>query len=135
LEQLDKWNGSAHAALTPGEYTQLTGRAGRRGIDIEGHAIVLYRDEVDVSALAGLASRRTYPLRSSFHPPYNMAVNLLRAVPYQQACEVLESSFAQLHADRGVWGLAREARRNEEALAGYAAAMTCHLGDFTEYAR
>ncbi len=135
LEQLDKWNGTSHAALTPGEYTQLTGRAGRRGIDVEGHAIVLYRDEVDPGALAGLASRRTYPLRSSFHPTYNMAVNLLGAVPYQQAREILESSFAQFQADRGVVGLARQARRNEEALAGYAEAMTCHLGDFREYAR
>ena len=135
LEQLDKWNGTSHAALTPGEYTQLTGRAGRRGIDVEGHAVVLYRDDVDPGALAGLASRRTYPLRSRFHPTYNMAVNLLGATPYAQARETLERSFAQFQADRGVVGLARQARRNEEALAGYAEAMTCHLGDFTEYAR
>ncbi len=135
LEQLEKWNGTAHAALTPGEYTQLTGRAGRRGIDVEGHAIVLYRQDVDPGSLAGLASRRTYPLRSSFHPTYNMAVNLLGALPYSQAREILESSFAQFQADRGVVGLARQARRNEEALAGYAEAMTCHLGDFREYAR
>src|SRR5690625_1573778 len=135
LEQLEKWNGTAHAALTPGEYTQLTGRAGRRGIDVEGHAIVLYRQDVDPGSLAGLASRRTYPLRSSFHPTYNMAVNLLGALPYSQAREILESSFAQFQADRGVVGLARQARRNEEALAGYAEAMTCHLGDFKEYAR
>ena len=135
LEQLEKWNGTAHAALTPGEYTQLTGRAGRRGIDVEGHAIVLYRDDVDPASLAGLASRRTYPLRSSFHPTYNMAVNLLGAVSYPQAREILESSFAQFQADRGVVGLARQARRNEEGLAGYAEAMTCHLGDFREYAR
>ncbi|HLS73167.1 MAG TPA: DEAD/DEAH box helicase, partial [Actinomycetaceae bacterium] len=135
LEQLDKWNGTTHAPLTPGEYTQLTGRAGRRGIDIEGHAVVLYRDEVDPGALAGLASRRTYPLRSSFHPTYNMAVNLLRGTAYPQAREILETSFAQFQADRGVVGLARQARKNEEALAGYAEAMSCHLGDFTEYAR
>src|SRR3954454_10704808 len=41
LEKLVKWNGEQHADITPGEYTQLTGRAGRRGIDIEGHAVVL----------------------------------------------------------------------------------------------
>ncbi|MFC4555116.1 DEAD/DEAH box helicase [Georgenia faecalis] len=134
LEKLDKWNGSTHATLTPGEYTQLTGRAGRRGIDVEGHAVVLYSDGIDPMALAGLASRRTYPLRSSFHPTYNMAVNLLRALSYPRAREVLETSFAQFQADRGVVGLARQARKHEEALAGYAEAMTCHLGDFTEYA-
>lgn len=135
LEQLDKWNGAEHADLTPGEYTQLTGRAGRRGIDLEGTAVVLYREGMDPTALAGLASRRTYPLRSSFHPTYNMAVNLLRATTYSTARETLESSFAQFQADRAVVGLARQARRNEEALAGYAKAMTCDRGDFAEYAR
>ncbi|WP_127127623.1 RNA helicase [Georgenia sp. SYP-B2076] len=134
LESLVKWNGSAHVQLTPGEYTQLTGRAGRRGIDIEGHAVVLYSDEIDPVAVAGLASRRTYPLRSAFHPTYNMAVNLLGTMPYADAREVLETSFAQFQADRGVVGLARQARKHADALAGYAEAMTCHLGDFAEYA-
>ena len=42
LEKLSKWNGEAHVAISPGEYTQLTGRAGRRGIDIEGNAVILW---------------------------------------------------------------------------------------------
>ncbi|GAA4425220.1 DEAD/DEAH box helicase [Georgenia halophila] len=134
LEQLVKWNGSAHVQLTPGEYTQLTGRAGRRGIDVEGHAVVLYSDEIDPVAVAGLASRRTYPLRSAFQPTYNMAVNLLGTMSRTSAREVLESSFAQFQADRGVVGLARQARRHAEAVEGYSEAMQCHLGDFTEYA-
>ena len=76
IERLDKWNGEAHVALTPGEYTQLTGRAGRRGIDVEGHAVVLWQPGVDPDSVAGLAGTRTYPLNSSFRPSYNMAVNL-----------------------------------------------------------
>ena len=76
IEKLDKWNGETHANLTAGEYTQLTGRAGRRGIDVEGHAVVLWQPGMDPGALAGLASTRTYPLNSSFRPSYNMAVNL-----------------------------------------------------------
>ena len=77
LEKLSKWNGETHADITPGEYTQLTGRAGRRGIDVEGHAVVLWQQGFDPEAVAGLASTRTYPLRSSFRPSYNMAVNLV----------------------------------------------------------
>lgn len=123
LEQLVKWNGSGHVQLTPGEYTQLTGRAGRRGIDVEGHAVVLYSDEIDPAVVAGLASRRTYPLRSAFHPTYNMAVNLLDSMGRMQAREVLETSFAQFQADRGVVGPARQARKLSEAIAGYAQAM------------
>ncbi|MEP6800132.1 MAG: DEAD/DEAH box helicase, partial [Lapillicoccus sp.] len=77
LERLVKFNGEAHVDITPAEYTQLTGRAGRRGIDVEGHAVVLYNRGLDPLAVAGLASTRTYPLRSSFRPTYNMAVNLV----------------------------------------------------------
>ena len=77
LERLSKYNGETHADLTPGEYTQLTGRAGRRGIDVEGHAVVVWSPDIDPARLAGLASTRTYPLRSSFRPSYNMAVNLV----------------------------------------------------------
>ncbi|MGI8697257.1 MAG: DEAD/DEAH box helicase [Mycobacteriales bacterium] len=134
LERLVKYNGEAHTDLTPGEYTQLTGRAGRRGIDIEGHAVVLWTPGMDPGEVAGLASTRTYPLRSSFRPSYNMAVNLVGQLGRSRGRELLDSSFAQFQADRAVVGLASQVRRNEEALAGYAAAMHCHLGAFTEYA-
>ncbi len=135
LERLVKWNGETHVDLTPGEYTQLTGRAGRRGIDVEGHAVVLWQPGLDPQSLAGLASTRTYPLRSSFQPSYNMAVNLVSRMGRHAAREVLETSFAQFQADRAVVGLATELRRVEEALDGYREAMECHLGDFAEYAR
>jgi ATP-dependent RNA helicase HelY len=134
IEKLDKWNGETHVDLTPGEYTQLTGRAGRRGIDVEGHAVVIWQPGTDPFAVAGLASTRTYPLRSSFRPSYNMAVNLVGQVGRERARNLLEASFAQFQADRAVVGLTRQLRRSEEALAGYAEAMTCHLGDFAEYA-
>lgn len=134
LEKLVKWNGETHVDLTPGEYTQLTGRAGRRGIDVEGHAVVLWQPSLDPRVLAGLASTRTYPLRSSFQPSYNMAVNLVSRMGRHAAREVLETSFAQFQADRAVVGLATELRRLEEARDGYLATMSCHLGDFAEYA-
>jgi ATP-dependent RNA helicase HelY len=134
LERLVKFNGEAHAELTPGEYTQLTGRAGRRGIDVEGHAVVVWQPGVDPEQVGGLASTRTYPLRSSFRPGYNMAVNLVGRLGVAAARDLLEQSFGQFQADRSVVGLARRIERNGETLAGYAAAMRCHLGDFTEYA-
>src|SRR6476646_4136642 len=134
LEKLVKFNGENHVDISPAEYTQLTGRAGRRGIDIEGHAVVLWNRGLDPAGVAGLASTRTYPLRSSFRPTYNMAVNLVRQFGRESAREILETSFAQFQADRAVVGFVRTVRRNEEALAGYAEQMTCHLGDFSEYA-
>ncbi len=133
LEKLTKWNGEMHADVTAGEYTQLTGRAGRRGIDVEGHAVVLWTPGFDPGHLAGLASTRTYPLRSSFRPTYNMATNLVGQVGRADARTLLEQSFAQFQADRAVVGLARQVARSEEALAGYREAAACHLGDVGAY--
>jgi ATP-dependent RNA helicase HelY len=134
LERLVKWNGETRADITPGEYTQLTGRAGRRGIDVEGHAVVLWSAGLDARSVAGLASARTFPLRSSFRPTYNMAVNLVAQVGRERARDVLETSFAQFQDDRAVVGLATQLRAQQEALTGYAESMSCDRGDFTEYA-
>jgi ATP-dependent RNA helicase HelY len=133
LEKLEKFNGEARVPITPGEYTQLTGRAGRRGIDVEGHSVIQWVDGLDPQAVASLASRRTYPLNSSFRPTYNMAVNLIEQFGRDRTREILESSFAQFQADRAVVDLARKVRSQEQSLDGYAKSMTCHLGDFREY--
>ena len=133
LEKLSKFNGEAHVDLTPGDYTQLTGRAGRRGIDVEGHAVVIWAPGVDPRQVAGLASRRTYPLRSSFRPSYNMAVNLVGRLGTVQARELLEQSFAQFQADASVVGMARQVTRNNDAIAEHERSMRCHLGDTAEY--
>ncbi|WP_193104536.1 RNA helicase [Brachybacterium sp. FME24] len=134
LEKLVKFNGVDHADLTPGEYTQLTGRAGRRGIDTEGHAVVLAGPRFDAHAVGSLASRRTYPLRSAFRPTPNMAVNLLDRFDLSRARETLETSFAQFQTDRSVVGLARRARELEDTADSYREAVTCDRGDLLEYA-
>ena len=133
LEKLEKFNGEARVPITPGEYTQLTGRAGRRGIDVEGHSVIQWTDGLDPQAVASLASRRTYPLNSSFKPTYNMAVNLIEQFGRERTREILESSFAQFQADRAVVDLARKVRSQQQSLDGYANSMKCHLGDFAEY--
>jgi ATP-dependent RNA helicase HelY len=135
LERLVKWNGEAHVDVTPGEYTQLTGRAGRRGIDVEGHAVVVWAPGMDPSVVAGLASTRTFPLRSSFRPSYNMAVNLVGSFGRARARELLASSFAQFQADRSVVGLARSAARHEADAERWAAEMHSDRGDVGEYAQ
>jgi len=135
LERLVKWNGEAHVDVTPGEYTQLTGRAGRRGIDVEGHAVVVWAPGMDPSVVAGLASTRTFPLRSSFRPSYNMAVNLVSSFGRARARELLASSFAQFQADRSVVGLARAAARHEHDAERFAAEMHSDRGDVGAYAQ
>ena len=133
LEKLTKWNGESHVSITPGEYTQLTGRAGRRGIDIEGNAVILWNKDIDSASAAGLASTRTYPLKSSFKPTYNMTINLISQFGAKRARTSLESSFAQFQADKAVVGLARQISRNDEAMVELISEIDCHLGDFQEY--
>ncbi len=133
IEDLWKFQGERHELLTPGEYTQLTGRAGRRGIDDHGHAVVLLQPNVDFERVAALASTRTYELTSSFRPSYNMAVNLVRNYTRDQAHHLLNSSFAQFLADRSVVTLERGIERDRTAQVAYVAQSTCDRGDFGEY--
>ena len=123
LEKLVKFNGEQHMPLTPGEYTQLTGRAGRRGIDVEGHAVVLWHPDVEPAEVSGLASTRTFPLKSSFAPSYNMTINLVNQMGPEQAHALLERSFAQFQADRSVVGLVRGVERGEKMLDEIAAEL------------
>jgi ATP-dependent RNA helicase HelY len=135
LERLVKFNGEQHMPLTPGEYTQLTGRAGRRGIDVEGHAVVLWHPDIDPAEVAGLASTRTFPLRSSFAPTYNMTINLVNQMGPTQAHKLLESSFAQYQADRSVVGLVRAVERGERILDEIAGELGGHDAAILEYVR
>ena len=99
IEKLSKFGGERHAFLTPGEFTQLTGRAGRRGIDPVGYAATLWTPFVPFEQVASLASRRTYELKSAFRPTNNMTVNLVRRYSPTEAHHLLSLSFAQYRID------------------------------------
>lgn len=130
IERLDKFNGEQRVPLTSGEFTQLTGRAGRRGIDVEGHSVVVWSDAVDVEELSQLAGTRSFPVKSTFRPTANMAVNLLQRLSYEQARDTLELSFAQFQADRAVVDQARELQSAQSSLKGYEqAAARAHGSD------
>jgi ATP-dependent RNA helicase HelY len=100
LESLSKFTGEGHELLQAGDYTQLTGRAGRRGIDTEGTAVILHSHYVPFERVAGIAARGSHPLRSSFRPTYNMAVNLVARYERDEAEALLSASFAQFAESR-----------------------------------
>lgn len=110
----------------------MTGRAGRRGIDTIGHAVVVdHRGFVPATA-AALSSKRVYPLHSSFAPTFNMAVNLLNASDYETSRVTLDHSFAQWEANASAWQLESQVSSLEKAIAGYEQAFACEHGDFAE---
>ncbi len=135
IERLTKFTGERRELLTPGEYTQLTGRAGRRGIDDVGYAIVLWSPFVPFEQVAALASSRTYALRSAFRPTYNMAANLVHRYPPERAHHLLNLSFAQYQADRAVVRLEARIERHTARLERLRADAACERGDVDEYRR
>ncbi len=102
IERLTKWTGESNEFLSPAQYTQLTGRAGRRGIDSHGDAVVLWSPWVRFEQVATLAASRDYVLTSAFRPTYNMAANLVRRYDAERARQLLNLSFAQFRADADV---------------------------------
>ncbi len=133
LEKLTKFTGDHHEMLTAGEYTQFTGRAGRRGLDDVGYAVVLWSPFVPFEQVAALASRRTYALRSSFRPTYNMATNLIRRYEPDEARHLLNLSFAQYRADRVVVQHEAAIERLANDVAKARSEAECELGDVGEY--
>ena len=133
IESLTKFTGEKHELMTPGQYTQLSGRAGRRGIDVVGNCVVLMQRFTPFDTLTRLASTRAYPLNSSFQPSYNMAVNLVRNYDRADAEHLVNSSFAQFQGDREIVHLEKSRERQEAYLASYRDRMTCDRGDIEEY--
>lgn len=133
IEKLSKFTGERHEFLTPGEYTQLAGRAGRRGIDDLGYVVVEWSPFVPFDQVAGLASKRTYALTSSFRPTYNMAANLIRRYEAPEAHHLLNLSFAQYQADRAVVALERQLDNKQRLLAEQRALLHSDPEQLAEY--
>jgi ATP-dependent RNA helicase HelY len=133
IEKLTKFTGERHEFLTPGQYTQLTGRAGRRGIDEHGHAIVLWSPFVTFDEVAALAASRSFRLTSAFRPTYNMAANLVRRYPADEAHRLLGLSFAQYQADADVVRIEHRLQQRRATLAELRDEARCDRGDVTEY--
>jgi len=133
LERLIKFTGERHEMLTPTDFTQLTGRAGRRGMDEVGYGIVVYQPDVPADRIVALAEGRSFPLVSSFRPSYNMAVNLLRVHDVTEAKRLLNLSFGQFLVDRSVVTQEKKIARNREFVTGYRDHARCDRGDIEEY--
>jgi ATP-dependent RNA helicase HelY len=135
IEKLTKFTGEHHAMLTPGEYTQLTGRAGRRGIDDLGRALVLWNPFTTFEQVAGLALSKWFHLNSAFRPTYNMAANLVRTYSSDQAHHLLNLSFAQYQADGEVVRMESRLGRRQAVLAELTEQATSPYGDIDDYRR
>ncbi len=133
LESLSKFNGETHELMRPGDYTQLTGRAGRRGIDVEGYGVVLHSPFVRFDSVTEIASIGSHPLRSSFRPTYNMTANLVANYRQDRAEELLEASFAAFQREGDRHSAETTIEALEHTLEKEAAAARCERSDVEEY--
>jgi ATP-dependent RNA helicase HelY len=111
IERLTKIREHGRSGLSSGEYAQMTGRAGRRGLDSLGHAVVVWSPQVSMAGVAALATSPPPDLKSSFRPTYNLAVNLVRRYRVDQAHFILDRSFAQFLDSRHHHALSRRLDR------------------------
>ena len=135
IEKLTKYTGDGHDFLTAAQFTQLTGRAGRRGIDSHGHAVVLWSPFVTFQDSARLVASRSFRLTSSFRPTYNIAANLVRRYSAEEAHRLLSMSFAQFQADADIVLLESHLTTRRETLESLEAEARCEHGDVLEYRR
>lgn len=133
LENLSKFDGEGHSVLEPGDFTQLTGRAGRRGIDRVGYGVVLHSRFVRFEQVTRIASIGSHPLRSSFRPTFNMATNLVANYDRGRAEELLSASFAQYQRSGSQEAAERSLEVLEQRWAEELDRATCDRGSVAEY--
>lgn len=95
ISSLTKRDDEGHRYLSASEFLQMSGRAGRRGMDEVGHVVVLHHPFESVEDGAKLAVAPADPLQSQFTPSYGMVLNLLQRHTVEQARELIERSFGQ----------------------------------------
>ncbi len=100
MDRFTKYGGSGRATLTSGEFAQMSGRAGRRGLDDEGHAVVVFSNETPINDVARVATAPPPELHSSFRPTYNLTSNLVHRYSRDRALEILDQTYAQFEARR-----------------------------------
>ena len=95
MSALSKRTDGGHSMLSPSEFLQISGRAGRRGKDKVGHVVTIQTPYEGAKEAAFLATSTAEPLRSWFTPSYGMVLNLLQKYSLPEVKELLERSFAE----------------------------------------
>lgn len=100
ISSLSKRTDRGHRLLTPSEFLQMAGRAGRRGMDKKGHVVTVQTPFEGAREAVYLATAGPDPLISQFTPSYGMVLNLLQIHTLAETKNLIERSFGQYLATR-----------------------------------
>ena len=93
ISSISKRTDNGHRTLTPSEFLQMSGRAGRRGMDEIGYVVIVGTPFQTPEEVAELVLSDANPLESKFSPSYSMVLNLLQRFTLEEAKELVLKSF------------------------------------------
>lgn len=119
ITSISKRSDDGHRLLTASEFLQMSGRAGRRGMDEVGYVVVVSSPYRGAKDAAKLASSAADPLNSQFTPTYGMVLNLLQRHTLEEAEYLISKSFSQFTAQRRLYPLNREIQQKTAEMQHY----------------
>lgn len=117
IGRMNKYDGVSRRPLFPNEFQQMSGRAGRRGIDAEGHVVIPYSPWVTFHEALNIATGPLRPVESAFTIRYNSVLNLWEPPDGERVLRVMRASLLQFQQSRRLRDLEQELEDEEAALA------------------
>ncbi|EKM53323.1 uncharacterized protein PHACADRAFT_259600 [Phanerochaete carnosa HHB-10118-sp] len=127
-----KFDGREFRNLSSGEYIQMSGRAGRRGLDDRGVVIMMCDEKLEPTAAKEMIKGEADRLDSAFHLGYNMVLNLMKVEGISPEY-MLERCFLQFQSNAGVPVLEDELRREEQKKASIVVSDEELVSEYYEY--
>jgi ATP-dependent RNA helicase HelY len=116
IGRMSKFDGVSRRPLLPNEFQQMAGRAGRRGIDEQGHVVIPYSPFVTFHEALNIATGPLRPVESAFTMRYNSVLNLWDPPEGERVLTVMKSSLLQFQQNRRLRDLEDAVEEEEERI-------------------